>query len=698
MAAQQRQGELERTLGLPEALAIGVGTMVGAGIFVFPGIAAGEAGPAALLSFLLGAGIALLVALPASELATAMPQSGGGYYFVSRGLGTLAGCAVGVGQWVGLMFASAFYLVGFGHYLNDLLGEIGFGVTVSIKTLAVTTSVLLTVVGLTGAEKTGELQNNLVGVLVSVLVLFLGYGVLDALGLFGTASAPEEFMPFGASPIFTTAALVFTSYLGFAQIATVAGDIQDPGRNLPRAMVGSVLLVGLLYALMIFVCTSVASSQQLEAFGETAAVEVARRLLGTVGALAIMGCGLLATLSSANASIMSASRAVYALSKDDLFPERAAVVNRRFGTPHVSLLLAGIPTAGLILAGRTEVLAEVASFLHLVMYGLICFALVVLRRQDPTWYAPVFRSPGYPVLPLLGGVASFALIGFMEPLSMGLGAAVLVGALGWYAVYARDVTIQLGEREEIPSLSPLTEAQVLVPVLLPDPDPPPEPLRDLLGRLDVIVLGVYEVPRQTAPEQARDQFGEEARHTLDAWVEPLTGQRGALETRLVFSPTPMDTIERVAAEERSDAILVPGPVGHEHIEHILVPVRSDVNTERISAFVAALTRHSGADVTILHVMEDGDTEGDVLEPYQQQLRAQDVPADRVGTRAVEAEQPVDAIVDAADENDLIVLGESKPSVVEKILGTVPRRIAQDAGRPVLVVRYPDAEREADEEA
>ena len=102
------EGELDRTIGLAGAVTIGTGTMIGAGIFVFPGLAAGRAGPAAAVSFAIGAVIALLVALPTSELATAMPKSGGGYYFISRGLGTLPGAIVGIGLTFGLMFASAF--------------------------------------------------------------------------------------------------------------------------------------------------------------------------------------------------------------------------------------------------------------------------------------------------------------------------------------------------------------------------------------------------------------------------------------------------------------------------------------------------------------------------------------------------------------------------------------------------------------
>ncbi|NBB74117.1 MAG: amino acid permease, partial [Bacteroidetes bacterium] len=163
--ARHARGELERTLSLSQALAIGTGTMVGAGIFVFPGLAAGEAGPAAMGSFAIGAIIALLVALPTSELATAMPESGGGYYFISRGMGTLLGAMVGIGQWLGLVFASAFYLMGFGYYLADIVRTLGVGLDVSVSGVALVTALLLTGVSVTGTKNTGSLQSGIVVVL-----------------------------------------------------------------------------------------------------------------------------------------------------------------------------------------------------------------------------------------------------------------------------------------------------------------------------------------------------------------------------------------------------------------------------------------------------------------------------------------------------------------------------------------------------
>ncbi len=435
--------ELERTIGLVGGLAIGIGTMIGAGIFVFPGLAASNAGPAATLSFAIGGLIALLVALPTSELATAMPRSGGGYYFISRGMGTAYGAIVGLGLWLGLMFASAFYLVGLGHYASAVFAELGVGLPFSpVIGIGLLFGVALTALSIGGTENTAKIQNAVVAILLLVLTVFLSYGVLDAVGVFGPGSVGGAFFSRGFFPVLTTAALVFTSHLGFAQVATVAGEIKQPGRNLPLAMVGSVLTVTVFYVVTIFVATSAFGADKLGQFGETAMVEVARDFLGLPGAVAILGAGLLATFSSANASILSASRAVYALSRDALLPRRACDINLRYGTPHVALLAAGGPILVLVATGQVELLAEVASFLHLIMYGLMCVALIVLRRRNPSWYTPSYRVPGYPVVPAVGALASFGLIVFMQPASIGIGIVVMVISYLWYRYYAGSVTLK----------------------------------------------------------------------------------------------------------------------------------------------------------------------------------------------------------------------------------------------------------------
>ena len=437
--------ELERTLGLPSALSVGMGTMIGAGIFVFPGLAAGEAGPAAILSFALGGVIALLVALPASELAPPMPEGGAGYSFVPRGLGAGWGALLGLGQWVGLVFASAFYLVGAGTYLAEVARTLGRPLDVPPSWIGVGVALLLTAVSVVGTREAGRLQNGILVLLLAILGAFLVWGGLSVAGVTPAPSGTVgPFFPFGVHPVFTTAATVFTSYLGFAQIAAVAGEVRDPGRTIPRALLGSVIAVGILYVLTLWVGTALLTPERMGELGETAMVEVARVLAGKAGVAVFLTGGLLATVSSANASILSSSRSIFALGRDDLVPEAAGAVNARFRTPHVAILLAGVPIAALTLLGRIDVLAEVASLLHLVLYGLLCVALIALRRRDPPGYRPSFRCPGHPVVPALGAAASFTLILFMEPLSQILGAAVLAAAFLWYRFHAPDVHLKEG--------------------------------------------------------------------------------------------------------------------------------------------------------------------------------------------------------------------------------------------------------------
>jgi amino acid transporter len=345
------------------------------------------------------------------------------------------------------VFATAFYLVGLGYYALDALAEIGIVVGASsgliVSALAVLFGVGFTVLNVTGTENAAKLQNGIVALLLSMLTVFLAFGLLEALGFVDAGTPPGEAANvWEVVPIMSVAALVFTSYLGFAQVATVAGEMQNPGRNLPLAMVGSVLIVTIMYVLTIFVATSVFTQDALEAAGETAMVDVGRQLLGTSGALVIIAGGLLATMSSANASILSTSRAIYGVSKDALLPREASRINLKYGTPHVALGMAGGPVIVLAATRQVQLLAEVASFLHLIMYGLMCVALLAIRRNEPEWYDPDFRIPGGPTIPTVGALASFGLIAFMDPRSIAVGIVVLVATAGWYFYYARDVNLR----------------------------------------------------------------------------------------------------------------------------------------------------------------------------------------------------------------------------------------------------------------
>ena len=246
--------ELAKDLGPLAALTIGVGTMIGAGIFVLPGEAILRSGSLASVAFLLGGIIAMFTALSASELGTAMPKSGGAYYYVNHALGPLFGSVAGWANWLGLAFASAFYMVGFGKYISRIFGisgQIGLGpISLDFVTIAALAGgAFFVLINYIGAKETGRLQNVIVVVLVAILAVFT---------LLGTLRANPSNLPEARTVVDTleTTGLIFVSYLGFVQITSVAEEIKDPGKNLPRAVIGSVVIVTVIYALVLVIMSA----------------------------------------------------------------------------------------------------------------------------------------------------------------------------------------------------------------------------------------------------------------------------------------------------------------------------------------------------------------------------------------------------------------------------------------------------------
>ncbi|WP_372911517.1 APC family permease [Salinigranum sp.] len=435
--------QLERTLGLKEALMIGVGTMVGAGIFVLPGAATALAGPASSVAFVASGIIAMFTALSASELATAMPASGGPYHFINTGLGPLFGAIAGLGNWLGLAFATAFYAVGFGNYVAPLAAalELNLGVVAAVPLSGaqiggVAAASAFVAINYLSTDGTGDLQNVIVVVLLSVLAVFIALGATQV-----DLATLRPFFSEGVGAVIPATALVFVSYLGFAQVATVAGEVKRPGKNLPRAMVGGVLLATLIYAFAIVVLTGVVPLDRITG-KETAITIGARAIFGAVG-LGAVGVGLLtfggllATASSANASMLSSSRINYAMGRDGLVDARISKVHDRFNTPYRSILLTGGLVLVFILVGNVNALAKAGSVLHLLVYGLLNVSLIVFKQTHVAEYDPSFEVPLYPVVPALGATLSFALIGFMEPQQILLAGGVAALGVLWYLGYAR---------------------------------------------------------------------------------------------------------------------------------------------------------------------------------------------------------------------------------------------------------------------
>jgi amino acid transporter/nucleotide-binding universal stress UspA family protein len=726
--------ELAKDLGPLAALTIGVGTMIGAGIFVLPGNAIEQAGWFAVVSFLLGGGIALLTALSASELGTAMPRSGGAYLYVNRALGPLFGSVAGWANWLGLAFASAFYMVGFGEYIRAIFGltgpiVLGPVALPAVKTIAFLAGAFFVAVNYIGAKETGRLQNVIVIILVAILAVFTAVGALQA----DPANLPPST---GFGPMLTTTGLIFVSYLGFVQITSVAEEIQEPGKNLPRAVIGSVLLVSVIYALVLIVMAAAVeqgfiAEQQLA--GNIAVVEVGRLILGPAGAVALLLGGLLATASSANASILASSRINFAMGRDKIVAPEINEVHPRFGTPYRAIAITGGLILLFIVAGNVELLASLGSVLHLVIYGLLNIALIVFREADVAEYDPDFRVPLYPFTPILGALVSFALIVFINPLVIAIGAGLVVGAVLWYLLYARTRTEAMGElsefilsrSEEMPDAA-VSAASSVKPdggrhrVMVPLANPEHE--KDLMTLASAVAnhhdgvvdaVHIVTVPDQTSLQYAAshlDEHEEDYHAVLDQAQEDAETFGVDVETHTIVSHRGFEEIFDAARTHDADTVVMgwgpdshgsPGRaesafddlardlpcdflmVRHRGFDpsHIVVPTRGGPGSAYAADLASLLQSEYGSEITLLHVADsEAEAEGvDFLEEWAAEHGLGDA------TLRVETGDVADRVVEAAEDASLVIVGASERGLLVRLVrGSPVGRIVDEVDCSVIL--------------
>jgi amino acid transporter len=416
--------ELERDLGLPSVLAISIGAMIGSGIFILPALALEIAGPAVILAYLVAGLLVVPAALSKSEMATAMPEAGGTYIYIERGMGPLLGTIAGVGTWFSLSFKGALALVGGVPYLLLLFD-------LPLKPVALGLAAVLILVNVLGAKQTGRLQ-------LGIVVLMLA-----ALGWFAAGSAPNvqsanytAFFDAGLGGLLAATGLVFVSYAGVTKVASIAEEVENPGRNIPLGILGSLVFTTLLYVGIVAVLVGVTDPGSVA--GTLTPVAVAAEVtLGQAGVVAVILAAILALVSTANAGILSSSRYPFAMSRDSLAPPSLSGISERFGTPVTSITLTGAVLLALIAFVPILEIAKLASAFQIMVFVLINVAVVSFRNGN-TDYDPEFTSPLYPWMQVFGVLTGVVLLTQMGTVAI-LGAVVItLGSIGWYFVYVRS--------------------------------------------------------------------------------------------------------------------------------------------------------------------------------------------------------------------------------------------------------------------
>ncbi|VGO20110.1 amino acid permease [Pontiella sulfatireligans] len=420
---------MKKGLGFLDVFCIASGAMISSGIFVLPGLAFSQIGPAMILSYFIAGMLALIGVFSVIELATAMPKAGGDYYFLTRSLGPLVGTVAGLLSWFALSLKTAFAVFGLAEVVFLLSGE-----RVPLFATAVPVTAFFVVLNIKGTEAAAKFE------VVLVMALLVLMGIYFAIGAPNIQAS--HFRPFiveggGFKAILTTAGFVFVSFGGLLKTATIAEEVHNPRRNIPAGFIAATIAITLLYALLLVVTVGVLPAAELRG-SFTPIADTARILAGTVGYVAITIAAVLAFVTTANAGIMSASRYPLALGRDRLLPPIAAKVNKQ-GSPTVAIVLTG----GIILAALLldiEKLVKAASAVVISSYILSAVAVLVMRRSKLTNYRPTFRVPFCPWLPLFGIVCFSLLVIDMGLAAVEISLGLVVVGLLTYFFYGRKRT------------------------------------------------------------------------------------------------------------------------------------------------------------------------------------------------------------------------------------------------------------------
>ena len=395
--------KLERSLSLTSVIAISIGGMLGSGIFVLPGLAAAKTGSSVWLAYLLAAVCILPAALSKSELATAMPSSGGTYVYIERAFGPIFGTIAGIGLWLSLLFKSSFALVGFGAYLSILI-NIDPELT---KYVAVAFLLLILALNIFGVKKVGKVQIVIVAISLISLLIILIFGLPRA-----NAALMRPFLTDGNLGLASTIAFVYISYAGVTKVAAIAGEIKNPEKNLPRAMILSLVIMTTIYVLVAFTLVGNIPLDSLKT--DLKPIYTIANLLGGkyVGYIAAM-VGVITLISMANSGVLASSRFPFAMAMDKLLPNFMSKIHSKYLTPVVTIIMTCATMALVIIFLDVEKIAKLASAFMVMMFILVNVSVIILRETAAQWYNPSYNSPLYPFVQIFGIISGIVLLIFL---------------------------------------------------------------------------------------------------------------------------------------------------------------------------------------------------------------------------------------------------------------------------------------------
>jgi APA family basic amino acid/polyamine antiporter len=457
--SQTRSPEAE--LGLLDATMIGMGAMIGAGIFVLTGLAAEIAGPAAIVVFALNGVVTAFTGLSYAELAASIPKSGGGYAFVREIFQDFSSFIMGWMLWFAYMIAGALYALGFAPNFLELLhvygvvpppGEVG-ALVVPVIDVAIPVGFLLAFVAVlalvalnaVSTAASGSAETLFTIIKVTILLVFVAFGLTSP--MFSGA----EFQPLfpegaGVAAVLPAMGLTFIAFEGYDLITTVTEEVENPRENIPKAIFISLAATVVVYLTVVTVAVGTLGAGGLAEAGEAGIAAAATSFMPTGipiiqngGALIVFGA-VFSTLTALNAVVIASSRVAFSMGREGQLLPSFGQLHHRYGTPFVAILASAVVMLGSV-ALPTQSAGNMSSLFFLLSFIIVNVAVIRLRRERPNMNRP-YEMPFYPAPPLIGVALNLILTGVLveyllrtDPLALALSAAwVLLGVISYVAL------------------------------------------------------------------------------------------------------------------------------------------------------------------------------------------------------------------------------------------------------------------------
>lgn len=719
---QMGKRRLKRQLSLVQVVMLGTAGAISAEIFVLTGHAAAMVGPALVLALVLGGLLSYSVALNYCELATTYPETGGAMTYVREAYGAnLRSFLVGSMDCLSSTFYSALSAVGFAYSLRVFIP----GLPIVATAFAVVA--VFVVLNMLGVSNVGNVQIVLGGLLLLVFAVYVLLGMTRPGGFsWETFNSAGGFFIYqgvwrNLSRLLATVALLYTSYVGFEVIADDAEEVSNPDRTIPAGILLSLTLCILIYSAVAMVTVGTVPWREL-ATSDTALSDAVQRFAPSWGlAMMVLG-GILATVTSLNTAMLSATREAFTLSRDGQWPRVMSRLSR-FRTPTVTILVIGAITCLIAALGSVDFLSYISSSGYLFVLFWASLAMIRLRKLHPDVRRP-FKVPLFPLTAYLAAASCLLIIAFAEWRALLFGAAVIALCTIFYFL-RRPVATAVGNRSKA-----LEEARdrILIPVANPKTAMSLVHLATILAQAaedtSVCVLTVVQVSTQLRRDLANrlvarlsrhqqhllQQVDDEARSrnvplytklaSASSIPEGVLGQLdGSIKLVLMGWPGPLEgetlarNVVKVVLQSARAHVAVLLDRGLQEVRRILVPVGGGPHSRLAIRLACEIADQEHAEVVALRCFCETP---DVEDLEDQMLALREIVEDELGsvppqmaTRLSHAGSVAAGILEEAARQpyDLIVVGASEEwADADHLFGTVDDKIAQQAPTSVLMVK------------